>query len=254
MIIPIYKQNGKDKKDPVNYRGITLTSCLGKLYEKILMTRIQKYLDKINFPHPYQFGFRKEAGAISAAFTLQECLIYYTNHNSNVYAVFLDNEKAFDRLWHCGLLEKLKKLGINAKMWRIIAHSYTQSSACVTCRGGISNTFPLRRGVGQGRVMSAFLFLVYINDLLNELVMTNCGITMNQVNIPGMLLADDTTLLSSTLNGLQTLVNTAYQYAQKWKLKYNPNKSNWMIFSRKNEVYSAKGITLGLQNIPRAKR
>lgn len=254
MIIPIYKQNGKDKKDPVNYRGITLTSCLGKLFEKILMTRIQKYLDKISFPHPYQFGFRKKAGAISAAYTLQESLMYYNNHNSNVYAAFLDNEKAFDRLWHCGLLTKLKILGINAKVWRIIAHSYTQSSACVAYRGCISNTFPLRRGVGQGRVMSAFLFLVYINDLLNELVMTNGGITVNDMNIPGMLLADDTTLLSSTLNGLQMLVNTAYQYAQNWKLKYNSNKSNWMIFSKKKEVYSSNGITLGSQHIPRAKK
>ena len=77
--------------------------------------------------------------------------------------------------------------------------------------------------------MSAWLFLVFINDLMNELKMSGYGITMAHIKIPGLLLADDTILLSTTAKGI--LIDIVTSYATRWRLKYNPNKSCAILFT-----------------------
>lgn len=170
MIISIYK--GKNSKsDPRHYRGITLTSCLSKLFEKILLERILKYIDKTQqiFPDPLQFGFRQEHGAIMSVYSLLEVAQFYTERNSYVFAAFLDNEKAFDRIWHNGLFYKLHELGIRGNILRLIINSYSNSFSFVRYEGEKSDIFPVKQGIGQGRVMSSWFFLVYINDLITSL-------------------------------------------------------------------------------------
>ena len=194
-IISIYKNNGKDKRDPSNYRGITLTSVLGKLLEKIILKRIESSIENqsITFPNNLQFGFRGEYGSIVAAFSLREAIklkffIHSTDHyyicrGSPVYAAFLDNEKAFDRIWHEGLLYKLYHLGISDNIWKLISFWYRNNYAYVSYMGSDSNVFKVSQGVGQGRVLSAFMFLVYINDLINELCNFNTGLKIGTLEI-----------------------------------------------------------------------
>ncbi|CAG2234155.1 unnamed protein product [Mytilus edulis] len=120
IIIPLYKGSNKDKTKPNSYRAVTLTSVLGKLLEKIFLTRIQKLLENINnVPHGLQFGFVKEHGSIPAIYTLKESIRYYIERYSYVFSIFLDNEKAVDRIWQDGLLFKLWNAGITGKMWKI---------------------------------------------------------------------------------------------------------------------------------------
>jgi hypothetical protein len=92
IIIPIYKGNSKDRTDPTNYRGITLTSAIGKIFERILLDRITscEYLCEPDFPHALQCGFRKEHGALNASHIIQEVISYYTDRQTNVYTAFLD--------------------------------------------------------------------------------------------------------------------------------------------------------------------
>ena len=113
-VLPIHKGKGKSKHDPSNYRGITLTSAIAKLFEKIFIQRIDKYMTVRNpsFPHPMRMGFRKHLGAQMASFILTETIQYYRESSTDIYTAFLDNEKAFDRVWLDGLLFKLSKIGI----------------------------------------------------------------------------------------------------------------------------------------------
>ena len=84
--------------------------------------------------------------------------------------------------------------------------------------------------------MSAWLFLVFINDLMNELKMSGYGITMAHIKIPGLLLADDTILLSTMAKGMQILIDILTSYATRWRLKYNPNKSCAILFTNKRKI------------------
>ncbi|CAG2239638.1 unnamed protein product [Mytilus edulis] len=233
IVIPLYKGNNKDKTNPNSYRAVTLTSSLGKLFDKIILNRIHKLLVNINsvMPHPLQFGFVKEHGAIPAIYTLKEAIHYYLERNSIVYAIFLDNEKAFDRVWQDGLLYKLNQIGIQGKLWNLIYMSYKTATAHVQHSGLTSQVFRIEQGVGQGRVLSAWLFSLFINDLICELLSTHCGLLVGPISIPTILLADDTTLLSATVNGAQTLLNVVNSYALKWRLKYNASKSSVLTFT-----------------------
>ena len=252
IIIPLYKGNNKDKTNPNSYRAVTLTSSLGKLLEKIILNRIQKLLLEINnvIPHSLQFGFVKEHGAIPAIYTLKEAIHYYLEHNSIVYAIFLDNEKAFDRVWQDGLLYKLNQTGIQGKLWNLIYISYKTATAHVQYNGLTSQVFRIEQGVGQGRVLSAWLFSLFINDLIYELLSTKSGLLVGPISIPAILLADDTTLLSSSVNGIQTLLNVVNSYAIKWRLKYNALKSSVLIFtpSKKYQNFDDSNICLKLGN------
>ena len=73
--------------------------------------------------------------------------------------------------------------------------------------------FAISQGVGQRRVISAWFFSLYINDLISELKAVNSGISISDLNIPAILLADDATLLSTSAHGLQILLDCVQNYA-----------------------------------------
>ena len=237
-VVPIYKGKNKDKTMPSNYRGITLTSAIGKLFEKVLISRIDSWLSekRITFPHKLQMGFVKGRGATIAAFCLEECIDYYRKRKSPVYTCFLDNEKAFDNVWQNGLFYKLHDLGIKGRIWRLIRNSYTDSTVHISLEGHKSDPISVQKGVGQGRVMSAWMFLVFIDELTYLLQASNSRITVNSYNIPAILLADDTTLLGPSPKALRTLLDIVYLYASRWRLKYNASKSVMITFNSSNNT------------------
>lgn len=247
IIVPLYKGNNKDKTSPNSYRAITLTSVMGKVYEKVVLSRITKMLNNIGmtFPDPLQFGFVPEHGSIPALYTLNECINFFRNCKSKLFVCFLDNQKAFDKIWHDGLFLKLKDLGVTGKLWNILFMSYKQASAHVQYNGFISNNFAISQGVGQGRVISAWFFSLYINDLISELKAVNSGISISDLNIPAILLADDTTLLSTSAHGLQRLLDCVQNYACRWRLTYNGTKSCLMLFDGHKQNDSEISVRLG---------
>ncbi|CAG2187538.1 unnamed protein product [Mytilus edulis] len=245
IIIPLYKGNNKDKSNPNSYRAIVLTSVFGKLHDKTVLRRINKMLTALDktFPDPLQFGFVPEHGAIPALYTLKECINVFMKSKSKLYVGFLDNEKAFDKIWHDGLFLKLKEIGVTGKLWNILFMSYKSASAHVQYNGLTSDNFSISQGVGQGRVLSSWLFSLYINDLILQLISTNCGIRIGYLNIPAILLADDTTLLSASPKGLQGLLDCVQTYACKWRLKYNGTKSCVLAFNNNTDVDIKLGNT-----------
>jgi len=197
------------------------------------------------FPHKLQCGFRKEHGATVATYVMKEIVSHYIDRGSNVFAAFLDNAKAFDRIWHDGLLLKVFNLGIHGRAWHIIKQSYHESSACVHHNGCKSRVFPVKQGVGQGRVLSAWMFLVYINDVIYKLDELATGLIIGNEHIPVSLLADDTTLLSSSRRDLQLSLDTLHKYACQWRLTYNADKSSVLIFRGGHKVDSCTEYSLG---------
>ena len=119
VIKPIYKKKG-DKKSPANYRGITLTSCLGKLFTSILQSRLNKFIEQENILNPEQFGFRPNARTTDSLFILQQLLHKYTKQHKKLYIGFIDYEKAFDSVWQHGMIHKLQKNGIQGKLFKLL--------------------------------------------------------------------------------------------------------------------------------------
>jgi hypothetical protein len=111
-----------------------------------------------------------------------------------------------------------------------------QFSSICKANGKLSKEYTLKQGVGQGRVLSSWFFLLMINDLISELDDLNVGPQVCNLHVPCVILADDTSLISNTPKNMQMQLNVVSEYASKWRLTYNPSKSCVMAFTN-NQVH-----------------
>jgi hypothetical protein len=149
VTITLFKGGKKDRLDPNSYRDITLTSVLQKLFENVLFLRIKQINTEINFPHPLQQGFRPGCGSLPAGFLITETVYDYMERDSDIYVAFLDNQKAFNNVWHSGLLYKLYKLGINGRGWHLLSDSFRESSTRILYEGQLSRNSQYTKESGK---------------------------------------------------------------------------------------------------------
>ena len=162
---PVFK-NG-NRNDPNNYRGISLSSCLCKLFTALLTERIQNDLEKRNVLGRGQAGFRNNMGCTDQVFVLPSLISLYLVRKKKLFLTFIDYEKAFDRVDHDLLWKQMQSININARVLEVIRILYQITKACVSVNGELSDVFNCRRSVQQGDTLSPLLFVMYINDFKN---------------------------------------------------------------------------------------
>lgn len=230
-LVPIYKTG--NPLSPDNYRGITINSCIGKVFNSILNTRLENYLSDNNIIHETQIGFRRKSRTSDHMFILRT-LIDKTvkGDKKKLYACFVDFTKAFDSLPHCAILHKLKTNGITGPFLNIIRNMYQKSKVCVKVSGQLTPSFPAEAGVRQGDTLSPNIFKIYTNDLPK--VLTDDSIETPKLfskHIRCLLYADDLVILSNTKSSLQASLDKLNDYSAKWGLQVNINKTKIMIFN-----------------------
>lgn len=154
-----------------------------------------------------------------AAFVLSETVNHYLERDSDVYVACLDNEKAFNSVWHASLLYKLFRIGINGKGWRLLVDSFQNMSSCIFYEGKMSSNFTMRQGIRQGRVLSFWFFLLMIDLLILELDRLNISPHVCDLHVPCVILADDTTLISNTQTTIQKQQNVVVDLCVKMAVK-----------------------------------
>lgn len=236
VIITLFKGGSKRKDNPDNYRAITLSSVLLKLLERIVLTRIQLF-DNITPPiHALQGGFQKNIGCLMTSFLFRESIFYAKENGSKVYVCFLDVKKAFDCVWHAGLFYKLYQTGINGVLCKLIINMYTDMHSCVRGRGFKSDWFHVCQGTRQGGVLSPFLYLLFINELIYELEATGLGFFVYDTCCGVPTVADDMVVGSFSKHGLQNMLAICLNFANKWRFEYGIIKCLVVVF---NELKNA---------------
>ena len=156
-------------------------------------------------------------------------------------SVFLDISKAFDKVWHEGLLYKLKSMGVSGELYNLLENYLSDRFQRVLLNGQTSSWRPVLAGVSQGSILGPLFFLIYINDLPNELKSN------------AKLFADDTSLFtivkdkSESTNILNNDLSEISKWAYNWKMLFNPDPSKpaqEVVFSRKKKEQSHPGISL----------
>ena len=225
IITPILKK-GKDPSSPRSYRPISLTSCLGKLAEKMVNTRLYHWLEKNKVLDNNQSGFRRGCRTGDPLFRLVQDVIDGFQVGKTTTAVFIDLQQAYDRVWRKGLLLKLFKTGVQGKMLKWIQGFLTNRTISTKCDGATSSKRTLEEGLPQGSALSCTLFLVYINDLTKNL------------GVSAALFADDLVIWTTDKYPIlsRTKLNRALLnisvFCKLWKLKVNAQKTVYTIFSR----------------------
>ena len=164
LITPIYKSGYRS--DPSNYRGICVSSCLGKLFCSILNQRLLKHVNSCNILHNSQIGFLPNNRTADHVLTIRTLVDKYVhNHNEKIYACFVDFKKAFDSIWHVGLLYKLLQINVGGCFYNLIKSLCSNSTCFIKLGQNQTRPFQYARGVRQGCILSPLRFNLFINNI-----------------------------------------------------------------------------------------
>ena len=191
----------------------------GKMFEKIIFNNLYNYLNANNLITKNQSGFRPgDSTTNQLLYLVNEIHGAFEDPTSlEVRAVFLDISKAFDKVWHDGLIFKLRQNGVNGRLLNFLENYLHNRQQRVVINGSYSEYLPIESGVPQGSVLGPLLFLIYINDLEKNI----------KSNIK--FFADDTMLFSIVKDPVISAIELNHdldiicQWAHQWKMEFNPD-------------------------------
>ena len=235
IIIPILKP-GKMETDPGSYRPISLTSCLCKINERMVLNRLNWLIDSKEIMNPNQAGFQKHKSTEDQLVRIQQEILDGFNNRpkaKRTLMVLIDFSRAFDTVWRKGLLLKLLDYKIPKCMIKWIKEFLSDRTARVEIEGTKSKPFKLEEGVPQGGVISPKLFTLFINDITQQLPET----------VHTSLFADDLALWVQNEDKdkckeiMQTALNTIVNWTTKWAMTINETKCEYLLLSTWNKEW-----------------
>ena len=248
FMIPLIKDQQGNHTDSNNYRGITISPIISKLFEHCLKIVFHDHLSTSN----YQFGFKKSSSTVHAIYCMRQTINYYIDNGSRVYCSYLDASKAFDRLVHSGLFLKLINRGIPLVFLEVIMSWYNGLKCRVKWDGHFSDWFTILAGVRQGGVLSPDFYSIYVDELIAIIQRSNKGCYVNGVFMAALFYADDMALLAPSIKGLSLLLEICSEYCIKWDICLNAKKTRNMYFGKRSSVLFE--IQLNGQSIDWAKQ
>ena len=160
-VVPIHKKG--DKQCFKNYRPISLLPIYGKNFKKLVFNEMFKFFIENELIPPNQSGFKPGESCINQLLAITHEI--FKSFDDGFKGVFLDISKAFDKVWHEGLIFKLKQNGISGNLLNLLCDFLKNRKQRVLLNGQVSDWSDVRAGVPQGFILSPLLFLIYINDL-----------------------------------------------------------------------------------------
>ena len=234
IVSPVFKKG--DRSKPENYRPISLTSICCKISEHIIVSEMMKHLDKHTILQDSQHGFRKKRSCETQLLVTSHDLASILNRHSQADVAVLDFSKAFDKVPHQPLLEKLKHCNLHPDAVGWISSFLNNRTQNVVVDGFSSKESPVLSGVPQGSVLGPVLFLIFINDIADD------------ISSAIRLFADDCLIYREIKNrddqfALQRDLNKLVEWANTWGMEFNIQKCNVITITnmKKNRLsYSYK--------------
>ena len=228
-ITAIWKGSGL-KSSKLQYRPISLLPTLSKVFESIIHNRLLSHYEENNIISERQAAYMKGDSTINQLIYLIHLIKASWSKGCITRGIFLDVHAAFDKVWHAGLIAKLESIQVEGKCLNLFISYLSNRKQVVVVDGVKSEISNVKAGVPQGSRLGPILFILYIEDIKDDL---ECEI---------LIYADDTTLIavgkdpSETAEMLNRDLLKISEWAQKWKIIFAPNKSHDIIFSKKTFV------------------
>jgi hypothetical protein len=242
--ISMIPKKDDDKSNPNNYRPISVTSCLGKILEKVMAKRLYSFLESNKLLVNTQSGFRKHRRTADNLFFLTQKVAESFNRKKNTGCLFFDISKAFDKVWHEGLFYKLIKMKTHPYLIKFIMAFLHERKFIINVEEALSAPVVIKAGVPQGACISPLLFNIFINDI-------------PQRNVPNvsqsLLFADDLATMfffkkkGNVEDQINKYLKEIERWLTKWKMKMAPNKCRYMVFTQNKTIPKLKIFLQGEQ-------
>ena len=216
-VIPLPKKG--DNSDPSSFLPVSLLSNVGKLQERIAFKNIYNFLNANDLLYKYQSGFLPNHSTTFQLIDIYHHICQTFDNNQFSCMVFCDVSKAFDRVWHKGLILKLKQVGIEGELLEWINDYLSNRQQKVAIKNCSSSLRRVNAGVPQGSVLGPLLFLVYVNDISESLLSLT------------RLYADDSSLFYSAASiiDIEGIINhdlrILVRWAAQWLINFKPLKN-----------------------------
>lgn len=221
IVVPI-KKSGKPANNPSSYRPISLLSSIGKIFERAILQIIKQECDNKDIIPSHQFGFRNFHCSAQQATRLSVKLHQNKRDKLNSGVLALDIAKAFDSVWHAGLIYKLGMMGFSDHVRKLVASFCTDRSFIVRVGSASSSSRQIPAGCPQGSALSPVLYTIYTSDIPTP------------PNTELLTFADDTAVIvaSKQARGVKTklekAINIFSKYFSRWHIKANVDKTQFL--------------------------
>ena len=246
VIVAVHKKGSK--KLCKNYRGISLLSIPGKVFAKILDARMRQVTEGQVMEE--QAGYRVGRGCRDQIFVMRQLAEKTIEKDGKMYAAFIDQEKAYDKVWREDMWRTLATHGVSGRLLRAVKALYENSKARVRVEDELTECFEVRQGVRQGCPLSPWLFNVFLDMVAREArAHFKGGVCLDNCTVQLLMFADDTVLLAETEEDLQHNVREFSEAVKRHRLAMNTEKTTTMVFSRKQVDCSVEVDGRKLENV-----
>ena len=242
-IISIPKDAKASLSNVDNYRGISLSNSINKVFDYVIIELYQNTLMSSDM----QFAYKSQHSTALCSVVYLETLQYYKQNGSQVYSCLLDASKAFDRIHYGKLFNILISRKLPAFIIRVLFDSYSRQQSRAMWNSCYTDYFYMSNGVKQGSVLSAILFTIYIDSLLILLRDFGVGCKINNCYTGAISYADDITLSCPSIRGLNRMLDICNKFAAEHYLIFNSKKSLAIKYGK--EVNNTEYVLLGQDRI-----
>ena len=211
-----------------NYRTISLIRHSSKVMLKVILNRLKPQAEEIIAEE--QAGFKAGRSTTEQIFNLRILCEKYLQHQQNLYHVFIDFKKAFDRVWHAALWATMRKYNISANLVRTIEQLYDKATSAVQMNDSIGEWFRTTVGGRQGCLLSPTLFNIFLEQIMSDALEEHDGtVSIGGRNITNLRFADDIDALAEEEQELEALVESLDK--TRYKMEISAEKTKLMINS-----------------------
>ena len=208
-----------------NYRTISLICHPSKVMLKIILNRLRPYAENIIAEE--QAGFRQGRSTIEQIFNLRILCEKYAQHQQELYHVFVDFKKAFDRVWHAALWATMQHYNINSKLTEMIRSLYDKATSAVFFNNNIGDWFRTTVGVRQGCLLSPTLFNIFLERIMSDALEDHEGtVSIGGRTITNLRFADDIDGLAGSEEELANLVKRLDKTSISYGMQKNQCRKN----------------------------
>ncbi len=234
-VIPIHKKGDTCKVS--NYRPISVLPVISKIAERIVFKYVYNFFHVNNVISRNQSGFQPNDSTVNQLAFMYHEFCKALDQKKDVRIVFCDVSKAFDKVWHAGVIHKLKQNGIHGSLLNWFKNYLDKRHQRIVIKGQCSKWGQIEAGVPQGSVLGPLLFLIYINDLVD---VVDCGIKMFADDTCLYINVDNANVLENSVqaaNDMNRNLRQVFEWSKKWLVTFNESKTKSMVITNKNAFH-----------------